>query len=450
MERNNIIEKQRNIIIAHPRPNFAEGLKKHFEAEGVNVLGVYVVLEHLLETLHSMKNETTIKLDGLVINSSIAKRGEDKRLEYLADAIERIREDFSETSIIFLSDEMPGHPLLAELVSMGIYNIFAKSTEQKNTLDIKLLVRCIDTPLLYSDAVKYRNYNREIPWRKFVNGAQAITVNVTNQGNPKENNTPKISDQKNNQDEKKNNSIKHNVIDIDPFELEAFDIVPPQPTPTRVVERLVGKASIAVTGVTRRTGCTHLAISLATYLSRKKYEVASIECSDYPVYKYFTMEKPSRINGGFNREADFYPKSEGNLIQSIMSSHYQFIVLDLGQVANDSSSAHMELGRASSVFITMGPSEWDFHYLVHTLDMYHSLGLGHNWNVVVNYADIDTFRQIENAFTRSERDKLRIRFFRNPIQSDPFKLHPEQELFFEDSLSTIIPRREKRRFRLFY
>jgi len=61
--------RKKNVIIAIPNPAFGEGLKKHFENEGLNVLGVYVVLEHLIESLHMMKSHSNIKLDGLVLSS---------------------------------------------------------------------------------------------------------------------------------------------------------------------------------------------------------------------------------------------------------------------------------------------------------------------------------------------------------------------------------------------
>ena len=326
-----------------------------------------------------------------------------------------IRFHRSNTRIVVIApNREPGDPCISALVSLGVYDIIAYPEDTADETEVADEIRrLLHSPPNYANAARWHFQLDE----------------------------PNIQEK---------TEKKRLIQPPTPPRLEEFLLDPP-PIRPKVVERLVGTATIAVTGVTRRTGSTHLAISLSTYLSRRNYEVACVELSEYPVFQFFQEEEPARIEAGFHREADFYPRADERLMHSIFSRRYQFIVLDLGQVISESRThaVQSELGRASVMFLTMGPSEWDFNFLIQTLDTFHNLGLGHSWNVVVNFADPDTFREIEQAFTPAEREKLRVRFFRNPIQANPFQVHADQERLFENCLATLIPKKDKRRFRLF-
>lgn len=328
-----------------------------------------------------------------------------------------IRFHRSNTRIVLIApNREPGDPTISTLVSLGVYDIVSFDEEAVNEENVSEEIKnLLQRPPNYADAARW-HFQMEEP--------------VFQQRPARER--------------------KKRVQPPAPPMLEEFEVELPQTKP-KIIERLVGTATIAVAGVTRRTGSTHLAVSLSTYLSRRNYEVACVELSEYPVFQFFQEDKPARIEAGFHREADFYPRADERLMHSVFSRRYQFIVLDLGHVTSESRThaVQSELGRASVVFLTMGPSEWDFNFLIQTLDTFHSLGLDHSWNVVVNFADPDTFREIEQAFTPAEREKLRVRFFRNPIQANPFQVHADQETIFEDCLATLIPKKDKRRFRLF-
>ena len=326
-----------------------------------------------------------------------------------------IRFHRSNTRIVLIApNREPGDPTISTLVSLGVYDIVSFDEEAVNEENVSEEIKnLLQRPPNYADAARW-HFQMEEP--------------VYQQRPARERNK--------------------RVQPPAPPLLEEFEVELPQTKP-KIIERLVGTATIAVAGVTRRTGSTHLAVSLSTYLSRRKYDVAAVEISDYPVLELLREDKPAKIDCGFNREADFYPQGDDRLIHSVLSHSYQFVVLDLGHVTAESHSALPELGRSSVVFLTMGPSEWDFRFMVQTLDTFHHLGFGHQWNVIVNFADPETFRDIEQAFSPAEREKLKVRFFRNPVQSDPFRLHAEQESIFEECLSAIIPKKDRRRFKLF-
>jgi hypothetical protein len=166
----------KNIIIAIPDVNFAEQLKKGLESRGLKVIETIVILEHLLPTIEEKRSQET-SIFGLIIASSIAKNMHGKRLELLSDTILTIRERYSDIRFIFLSDENEGHPLLAELVSFGIYNIFTRNTSKK--LSVDEFVTVLEHPKSFADVKQLREIDHDIQWRNrtaIAEGAKSIPI----------------------------------------------------------------------------------------------------------------------------------------------------------------------------------------------------------------------------------------------------------------------------------
>ncbi|MBY0217938.1 hypothetical protein [Paenibacillus illinoisensis] len=380
--------QKKNIIIAIPNPAFGEALKKHFENENINVLEVCVVVDHLVERLHLIKEDSSVKLDAVVISSSIAVKHSDKRHEFLADVIDRIREDFSDSSIIFLSDEKQGHPLLAELVSMGIYNIFLKS-QKSEPLNIKQLIKCIEHPLPYREVKKYRKYDQGIPWRRFVNGAQSITINIEGQNNKvhkrqdkqyvKEgDDTSSTSIEINDSSNEKNEEIKHSVVsneqkskpilpDIMEEELEESDFwaLPDLKQKIVVRDRIVGKSVISIVGVQKGVGTTHSSILISNYLASHGYSVKLIELSNNNEFvhiekAYEGKNVDTRLSDQFEIEGVTYVKSTDDFeMADHLNSEHTHIVLDMGTY--ETSEYLSEFHRANTQVIVASGSEWKQH-----------------------------------------------------------------------------------------
>lgn len=444
MEHETERERKRNVIIATPKPDLGEGLKKHFEIEGINVLGVYVIIEHLIEDLHSFKNQPDFKLDGLVINSSMAKKGKDKRLEFLADVIEKIRDDFSETSIIFLSDETQGHPLLAELVSMGIYNIFAKSAQKSESLNVKQLIRCIDHPMLYNEVKKFREFDKDIPWRRFVNGGQSITINVNSakesmqekqdsKAVPKEKRIPTnnsdsqtITDESfptttvNSLESGKQKGTENlqlpDILEEDLEEEEFLWTLPPVKPKVIVRDRIIGKQIIAVAGIDRGVGTTHTAILIANYFASQGYQVKLIECSGNSEYVYIEKSYEGK-NADLNRSDEFqingvtFVKNDDEIdMASQLTSEHTHIVLDLGLYEN--SNYIEEFHRAGVQLLVGSGSEWKQHTLKKFITL-NRADIQHRWKFLIPFVEKQTIDDIQG-----EIKEFSVRAI--PYHPDPF------------------------------
>lgn len=436
-------ENKKNVIIAVPAPAFAEGLKKHFENEGIHVLEICVVIDHLLEILHELKSDPSMRLDGIIISSSIATKLSDKRLEFLADVLEKIRDEFSETSIIYLSDESQGHPLLAELVSMGIYNIFVKSSKKSEQLNIKQLIQCIDQPMLYSEVKKYRDYDSGIAWRRdFMNGGQAITINIESNGkNPKGdlegsqtthsdhqpdliNGLNKLVDSVDNIAEKKTEKAKDKFTYPNVLEEELEDSdweLPPLKPKIVVQERIIGKSVIAVSGIDKGTGTTHSAILIANYLATNGYSVKLIECSGKDEFSYIEKSYDGK-NADTNKLDQFeindvtYVKAGDGLDMAYqLTSEHTHIVLDLGWY--DETPNIEEFHRASKQVLVAQGSEWK-QYLIAKFIKENLAADQSRWIFLLPLISDQSVSDI-----CKENDKITA--YNIPFHPDPFESQPD-------------------------
>ncbi|RRJ54894.1 hypothetical protein EHV15_35575 [Paenibacillus oralis] len=452
MEPNNDISRKKNVIIAIPTPAFADGLRKHFENEGLNVLEVCVVVDHLLEKLHELKSEPSIKLDGIVISSAIATKLSDKRLEFLADVVEKIRDEFSETSIIFLSDESQGHPLLAELVSMGIYNIFVKSAQKSEPLNIKQLIRCIDQSMLYHEVKKYRNYDTGIPWRRsFVNGGHSITINIEGQGkekttrrttpiqDPDDTPTPVVKEiskpefvpdgdgsrkQSEKQETKTNKPQK--FPDILEEELEDHEFLwqlPPIIPKVIVRDRIVGKSIIAVAGIEKGAGTTHTSVLIANYLAGRGYSVKLIECNGSKEFVYIERAYEGKnVNTQKTDEFEIngvtYVKASSELDMAYhVTSDHSHIVLDMGPYEH--SDFIEEFHRAGRQFLVAQGSEWKQYTIKRFIQTNRSVDQS-RWIFLIPLVDKQTISDI-----RGENEDIAA--YKLPFHPDPFECQTDTD-----------------------
>ncbi|MED4779450.1 hypothetical protein [Brevibacillus choshinensis] len=169
------MNRVRNIIIAIPHPSLAEGLKKMVETKGFKVIEIVVVLDHLVETVAKHTYEG-ITIDGLILSTDLARKQDDKRLELLSDTVISLRKRYHQLHFVVLADQKPGHPLLAELTSMGIYSIFLRG-ESGSNLDLDQVLATFDTPMPFTTEYT-ENVDPSIPWRKFYKGASPIEIQV--------------------------------------------------------------------------------------------------------------------------------------------------------------------------------------------------------------------------------------------------------------------------------
>lgn len=431
------------IIIGSSNTLFAQKLKQIVEQHSdYNVIEIVVLAEHLLETLEQTKKNGE-SIFAVIITSDLAQKGNDRRLEFLSDCLCTIRTRHSDVNIALLSNEEEGHPFLAELVGVGIYNIFIESANERiNVLEV---LEKLVNPKQFSDVAKYRTYRKDILWRKVDKGASQIKiVHDTTNIDP-----PIVKESDNNQKAESNQKVekkKRDIIIIDD-ELEDFRIPLPPPQITEKIvhrDRIYGSPVIAVMGTTQGVGVTHFSISLANYLAKKGNSVAVVECNESDDFKYIELsyegiknEVNSLNTVKFEIDGVDYYKSEHEEFDlvSLLSAEYNFIILDIGLY---DTTQYFEEFLRSNIQVVVGSSiEWKQRHLIKfmkdTIDYDHQS----KWKVVLPLADNQSKADIKS-------DLKRENIYAMPYQSDPFSKSEIDNAIF-DELMGDLPGRGKQK-----
>lgn len=248
------METKKNLIIASSNIELAEGIKKQIESKGYKVVTVEVSVEHLLEALEQHEKHHGNRIDGIIITTDIAKKLSDKRLEFLSDSLLTIREDYSHVQFIVLANESAGHPFLAEIFQMGIYNIFRKGEDD---LSVDVFVKHLETPKKFSEVSKYRDVNPNIRWRKSFNGPHKVLIERQEEELKKE--------------EKKEKDAEP-VIESLKVEPVIEPPKPPEPEPVVSLNHTVGVLSLS-----KKAGSSFITTSFAAALTEHDISVSVLE-----------------------------------------------------------------------------------------------------------------------------------------------------------------------------
>lgn len=278
----------RKIIIASANADFAESLKKHFERYHFKVVEIVVVLEHLIETLEMLRVEGE-RVDGIILTSDIGRKNGDKRLELVSDVLLTIRERYSEVNVVVLANESQGHPFLAELVSMGIYNIFIKGGSD---FTIPALISTFEKPVAFSEVAKYRNADPKILWNREIRGGQAIQIHLSQTDNA----NTKAQEEESNDEDNHNPKKKRSFFLFEDGEDEFDGFMPPKVREKVVIKEktveievpkylTISPKTIAVISLYPQAGSTFLIDNFVTYLSNSNIPAGVIEtASRSPVW----------------------------------------------------------------------------------------------------------------------------------------------------------------------
>ncbi|MCA1064447.1 hypothetical protein QTG56_22810 (plasmid) [Rossellomorea sp. AcN35-11] len=255
-----------NVLIASPNFEFAENIKKHLKKRNFKVFNVVVALEYLMESLDKLKEEGT-EVDAIILTSDIGKKLNDKRLEFVADGLLEIREKYSEINIVLLANEKEGHPFLAEVVQMGIYNVFVKG---KAKIDIDLFEEVIGKPKSFSYAAPFLKSSNDYRWRD-----KATSIRP-------------VSNQRGEKDQEEKTEEKQEVVkkEINKQVVKRNYQINVQNNVEKVVGVPVDKKMILVGSPFSRSGSTFVSHLIARGLSKMGVTVTYVESPYSPAYSY--------------------------------------------------------------------------------------------------------------------------------------------------------------------
>lgn len=223
------------------------------------------------------------------------------------------------------------------------------------------------------------------------------------------------------------------------------------------VEKLIGTAIIKIGGTNRGAGCTHTAISLASFLVRRKFRVAIVEINENPVFYSFDTLKSEKTDDSFKVSGiDFYWQNiynKDNILSEAIQAGYDFIIIDLGRLLvncheegfkdvgnscleknkwyNDLLHAHMNI-------LVSGSAVWQMNDLM--------LHLSHeffdNWKVVLTAPDQLFYARICNQLKRN--------IYFAQFSPDPFQPNEHQDVMFTEILENLLPRNTRKRKKLLF
>jgi hypothetical protein len=145
-----------------------------------------------------------------------------------------------------------------------------------------------------------------------------------------------------------------------------------------IEERPAGVVTIAVAGIAYGLGCTHTALSIASFLSRLGHSVAIIEDSQRPALGFLCSVlkgKNGKVQGScaiqgidifaLDERTDDSSSNYDMLLKKIRTGQYEYIVRDLGVL--DSSKVR-DMYRADTAFLVASASKWRWQELIDKID----------------------------------------------------------------------------------
>lgn len=169
-----------------------------------------------------------------------------------------------------------------------------------------------------------------------------------------------------------------------------------------------GSKIIGVCGCGNGVGTTHLSIMLGNYTSSKLMKkTAVIEMNDSQDFdrlagscknlKVIESETGVKVLGEgivfFLNGIDYYSRTDENRLLYIMNKDYEYIIIDLGNVASGIKS---ELLRCNEKIIIGSGALWKKQKFVNTVRELKKVPNSERWNYCICCSDKETQKNIEN------------------------------------------------------
>lgn len=382
-------------------------------------------------------------VDGVLISTDIATKLGKRNLELFVDILLAAREKFPLIVFSVLSSERLGHPIHAELVDMGIYNIFVKDS---SNLSVPLLLHSFKEPFSFSSAIAHRKVDESIPWRRSFNRQSTVRVEIGDSTEREEVKIEIAPESPDNQNAKKKlvwpelparkvrpESPKKEASEEDIKEW--FQVEDVKTTPASK-NRIIGTVVIAIGSVAPHLGTTHTALSIASTLKMKGNEVAIVEGNSsqdfdriHSLYEGETRpiisEQKFVLNG-----IDHYKYRGEEFFQELFAI-YEFLILDLGDL--ELNEFEVEFRRAHVRGVLCSGHEWKYHWIEEFRRKY--------------FSEEDIYYLIPHASQKVVKDlKERIpelEVVAIPTHQDPYKPSKEAIEFTEHLLGSFLKGYEK-------
>lgn len=356
------------------------------DIENTKVLEIISSEEDLISSIDKYPD-----VDGIIVTSDLAKVANDSRLDLFVDVLFHLRKTYPKLNITVLSNEKIGHPALAELYEMSIYNIFVKGVDDFTTEN---LLNSLQNPSSIADAMKFREVDPSIPWRRSFQKKHTLSVEINGSREiaSTETQTTESSESNKKRAKKKPNSEDNNyelAFDDDLFEDTFIS------GKSIIHERKIGTVTIAVTSSGHNVGSTHNSIIIASYLKRKGFTVALIEgnrTGDFIRLQEIYSDEGVNLNAHFDvKDITHYKYDEKINIFSILPK-YDYVIFDLGPYKE--SPWINEFARAQKRIFVANHSDWKLKEIGEFINLYSELP----FEILLPFGDLGLINDLQEIY----------------------------------------------------
>jgi cellulose biosynthesis protein BcsQ len=236
-----------------------------------------------------------------------------------------------------------------------------------------------------------------------------------------------------------------------------FDFVITQKQKEKVVvlERIIGTIFIAIGGTDRRTGSSITSLKLSQELAKQGFKTACVERNDPDyspsIYNLYSGEKSKYVPNGYRiNNVDIFPGQYGERWLDEFSSNYDYIVLDMGQLfhRNRPSLFFSDFLRANLHILTTCTTDWDYDRFTGLLAYFQQENLVKKINVLVNLSDDRRFKEIEQTFSKKEKDTFKISFFKAIFSLDLYKNELSSSTLYLELIKGVLPKKNNKKWKL--
>lgn len=212
----------------------------------------------------------------------------------------------------------------------------------------------------------------------------------------------------------------------------------------------LGKSvTIGIAGAGPRTGSTYQTIQSGLFLAQMGFRVACIEkgvAEKISSFQSFRTDRNTEYGSGFQyHKVDFYPNCSPEQYLDILSSPYDYFVIDFGSLQH--AEVHAEYLRSDLQLMMMGASTWDVHTFATTFHLLQQWKIRKPWHALVNFGSPKMFKEITEEITPKIQKQLNFTMHLNPYHPDPLTLSDQKQVM-EQVFQQVLPRQPQRK-RLF-
>ncbi len=336
--------------------------------QAVNDVIVYQTVSDDIEVKSELNKISRISVSCLIIDVTSCLNKDN-----LVSAIRNYKIKVNNTRIIVIyPNAVPGDPVCAALVRMGIYDIIAPSLDEGEELILlPSLLSVFQRPTTYAAAVKWDQ--------------DSVVLNRDNKDIAKK--------------EKKEDISK--IVSSLPYEKkkELGLIVEKE----IIKDRILGSVVICVAGVNKSVGCTHAAIQIASFFSqhKEKFKVALVQLNSSNHFQRLQevlgcLPINDKLNSFNFKNIDFF--YETSLLEVKQYNEYDYIILDIGTLKKTLKHEELMINANMSILVC-NSKPWQIDQIKEAIfEDYEDYEKSKKWKLLFSLSDDDFFKYFKQNF----------------------------------------------------